>query len=450
MPITLACIAILLVSYIDVHSSILLSTILGFALIWRAHPDSIVGLLILYSNKYDFYDIIDYKVMGRYFTVEQESLLIAGFPINLPTLASMFVTFRIIDEFIRSPKTFKNISLRTLLIIWLFTLIPATFLFFYSYSIHHVNWTRGFRFLLTSGSFFYGIILYKKWSEYGDRRFQKHFVSLSIAVLFFLNINFFWSHLVFLIIAFASALSYYMIRQPNLQYKIIGLGMIACTFNIIFNATITILLIGLISYFLAFMSYGNIFNKNSKEKVGVKYFGYILIISSLIFSFAIVLISKSMSIEYIGISSSINENLLNRVFAKMFYDRFILWDASFNQILNGPFFIVPSGRPLILEGLMETTEWMNGSHNIVLEVYRNSGLFIGSVTLVIIIYAVRVNLMILVKSKDNLLKCMSSAVIASVVTGMSVGDFTLDISVGIFIWCLAGLFYAKEFSLLRE
>ncbi len=446
MPITVFCVIVLLTSYINVLFSIALSIIIGLTLIWRAHPDSIIGLLILYLNKYNFYHIIDYKVMERLIAVEPELLLVAGFSVNLPTLASVFVALRVISEVIFSPATFKFNSIRLLLILWLATLIPATLLFFYSYSFQYDNWTRGYRFINTAGSFFYGIVIYKKLGEYSENSIQKHFILLSVIALVFLNINFFWSHLVFLIIGLSCALSYYMLRASGLRSKMVGLAMIGLSLNIIINSTITILIIGAVSFMLVFLSNSNMMDPKFKENVGIKYTGYLLLALSLSFPFIVVFIAKILGIETLGISSSIDDSVLERIIAKAFYDRFNFWVAAINQITSGPYFIVPSGRPLILEGLLGSSEWIYGSHNIVLEVYRNSGIFVGSTTMLIFIYALGVNVMILAKSQNNIRKSISSALIAVGVAGMAVADFPADITVGIFLWSLAGLFCAIEFS----
>ena len=203
------CVVIFLTNYIDQNIFYLLSIIYSIYLILLCKIESFLGLIILFFYKNNFTKI-NYFVEMTTADYETSSFvdgfIFAGFPLNVPTLASVVVAARVVYEFIYHPKTFRNKVSSKLIYTWLLLLIPSIILFYYSYTLQNSNWTRGFRFFLISSCYFYGFILEKNY-KYSSENILKIFFPFITVILVFMNFNLFWSHLGFLFLAISSAFS---------------------------------------------------------------------------------------------------------------------------------------------------------------------------------------------------------------------------------------------------
>jgi hypothetical protein len=436
---TFFCFFVFLFSFINELTSIFLSIFLGFFLIWRAKLDGLIGLIILYIIKQNFYHVIDYKSMGNVAEVnfDRATLYIFNFPINLPTLVCFFVPLRVIFENFKNKKTLTKHKF--IYRLWLFALIPGFISFIISFLNRDPNWTRGFRFLLLSSSFFYGFILAKDFKNEDFKFFTKYLLSLLAIILCFLTFNLFWSHLGFLFLGLISTFSIYFIRKINLIDKIFGFLFLIFSLIFVINSTITIMLISLISNFLILISwfYSNL--NNSSYKYKIKKVKIILLSFSIIFPFLIIFIGNKLGIEigYVDLNSS--SAFKGRILEKVLLDRYPFWTSAFNQIINGPYFFVSSGRPLIVNGLDSQFEWLVGAHNVVLEVLRNTGFLVGGIILFIYLYALNQLFNVLMNTNSNLLKAFVSGLIGVAVSGILTGDFPADMTVGFALWTLSGL-----------
>ena len=165
--------------------------------------------------------------------------------------------------------------------------------------------------------------------------------------------------------------------------------------------------------------------------------GGFLIIFSVVFFTATVIYLGLNSESTITIETiNKNENFQARVENKLFSDRLPFWFAAYLQILEGPYFIVPSGRPLSIPGI--EGEWVVGAHNTILEMLRINGLIAGSFILFIYFFALRNNLTVLVNSNEPINRTFAASVLAVGIVGMSTGDFPADLTVGFWIWSIAG------------
>jgi hypothetical protein len=436
---TLVCLLILLFSYVNEFISIIFAIFFGFLLIWRSKIDVLIGLIVLYVIKQNFYHIIDYKTMGSVVEGDfiRENFVIFGFPLNLPTLACFFVPARVIFEQVTNKNTFLKHNF--LYRLWLFALIPGFISFILSFITRDPNWTRGFRFLLLSSSFFYGLILTKDLTNISFNLFIKYLLLVITISLFLLNINIFWSHLVFLFIGLSSSFSIFFLFKKNIIDKTFGILTLLFTLLIVINSTITIMLICLLSFSLIILSWtskNKITTIKNNNIIRIKYF---LLFISITFPFIVIFIGNIIGLEigYIDVSS--NSGFRTRLLEKVLLDRYPFWVSAFNQIINGPYFFVTSGRPLLVNGLDSQFEWIVGAHNVVLEVFRNTGILVGCIILYIYLYTLNQLFNILVNNNNNLIKTVTTALIGVAISGILTGDFPADMTVGFFLWSICGL-----------
>ena len=159
----LVSVAILALSFVTDDIFHLLGVFVAFYFLIKAKVEHIIGLFLLYILKSNFYSpssqILSNSLEGNVSLNEASvGFIIGGFPINVATLACAFITSRVIYEIFNNPSTFENKVPNYLLYLWLISFIPATVAFVWSNQLGYSNWTRGLRFLMISGSYFYGFI----------------------------------------------------------------------------------------------------------------------------------------------------------------------------------------------------------------------------------------------------------------------------------------------------
>ena len=244
---------IFLTNYLDQNIFYISSIIYSIYLIFRCKIETFTGLFVLFFYKKNF-SIVDNLAEMTTGNLETntfiDGFILAGFPLNVPTLASILVAVRVIYEFIFHPKTFRNKVSNKLIYAWLLLLIPTIILFFYSYTLQNPNWTRGFRFFMVTSCYFYGFILDKNY-RYSSENILKIFFPFITVMLVFMNLNLFWSHLGFLFLAISIAFSMYFLFQK--KSKIIGLLLLLLSFNFMLKSTLTIIIICFSSLIVSFL-----------------------------------------------------------------------------------------------------------------------------------------------------------------------------------------------------
>ena len=140
-----------------------------------------------------------------------------------------------------------------------------------------------------------------------------------------------------------------------------------------------------------------------------------------------------------------DEGIESRLENKILADRLPFWYAAFEQIISGPYIIVPSGRPLKIIGI--TNDWVVGAHNTILEMLRLNGLVAGSFILYIYFFGLRNLIVVLGNSNIRFLRTLAAGLLSVAIVGMTTGDFPADQTIGFWIWSISGLvngLYTRE------
>ena len=85
--------------------------------------------------------------------------------------------------------------------------------------------------------------------------------------------------------------------------------------------------------------------------------GFLIILSVIFFTATTIYLGLNSESTITIETINKNENFQARVENKLFSDRLPFWFAAYLQILEGPYFIVPSGRPLSMPGIEESGLW---------------------------------------------------------------------------------------------
>lgn len=438
-------ILLLIISIITDEIFHLLGVFVSFYFIWKAKIEHIIGLFLLYFLKSNFFSpslqIISNNINGDLDFIESSAgFVIGGFPLNVATLSCAFISLRVFYEILFCPITFKNKVPNYLLYLWLISFIPALIAFVWSYQLGNPNWTRGLRFLMISGSYFYGFIFVKNLKNNDKEHVLKIFFPFITLMIVLTYINVFWSHLSFLFVGFAGAFSFYYYFKRGVYNKFTGLLLVFLILSIGFTSTLTLFSIAFLSCFFSFIInkpkrrhiYNKIINGSSKYMIPL----------SIIFTFSIAYLGYYFDLSLLA-DPNLETNFSDRFIFKTLADRLPFWFAALEQIIEGPYFYVPSGRPFYINSLYygANFEWIVGAHNVYLETLRNTGLIVGSVIILICLTAIKNNFKVLKYSSNKTLQSLSIIVITVGLVGMTVGDFPIDMTVGFFLWSIAGFNY---------
>ena len=249
-PITVICFLTFLISFFSVPFSIFIGILLSFWLTMRAKPDGLLGLMFLYFSKYYFFGLAS--------NPEREKLFLGSFPLDVQTLMCMFIAIRVIWEIIMRPSTFRNKIPFSILILWLLAFIPVLIGFYLGFESRNPNWTRGLRWLMISGSYFYGFILLKyipqESQSAGIKLLVATIIPISTVMLLLMSFNIFWSHHGFFFLGIGGAFSIYYIRKNVFLYFLLGLTLLITVLFFSLTNTITTMGIVLIGIIFSFVS----------------------------------------------------------------------------------------------------------------------------------------------------------------------------------------------------
>jgi len=436
-PITTVCLFSFLLSFLNVQISIFMGVFLSSWLTMRARPDGLLGLFLLYfSNSYFF----GLGGSGQY----RSELSLGSFPLKVETVMCGFIALRVIIEILCRPSTFKSKIPTSMLYLWLLCFIPVSIGFYLGFEFRNPNWTRGLRWLMISGSYFYGYILLKSvppnFIHSGVKILVVTIIPMSVVMLFLMSINVYWSHHGFFFIGIGGAFSIYFMRNSAFLYFFLGFFLFSMVCIIIVKTTITIIGIFFCSIFFSLIgSVKKVSLSSFSEKLSL-YSGAIIVSLVILFTSGTLYLGVQNLKQGTEISTMVvneDEGFQGRLENKIFSDRLPFWYAAFEQIISGPYVIVPSGRSLSIFGYSE--DWVVGSHNTILEMLRLNGLVAGSFILFIYFFALRNLLLVLGKSRERTLRTFAAGILSIGIVGMTTGDFPADLTVGFWLWSIAGL-----------
>ena len=410
---------------------------LGFWLVMRAKPDALIGLVILYLSRSNFQYIEDIESLGAVSQkpLQQASLVLFGFPVNFPTMNCGFVALRVVWERINRPSTFARKADWRLLNLWVIAFVPALVAFALSYQLRYDNWTRGMRFFLLASSYFYGLILIRNWRGNALPELTNRFALFVCLMLTLMNLSVYWSHHGFLFVSVGVGFGLHWMAAGRQAERILGVVLVVLSVRYAISSSFTV--IASIIFALVYSLFGLLRRNKIISRQFVVRVGGLTIGLSFLFSIFVVEYSNRLEIEAESYAFREGDSWRHRLVSKMFADRLSLWRPAYEQVCDGPYLLVPSGRPLTVKEF-GIDDWVVGAHNVPLEVLRNSGFFIGPVVLALYALALVRLVDVIAGERDGLLASLAAGLVGVCTAGIATGDFPADMTVGFFIWAMIG------------
>lgn len=437
-PITTVCLITFLLCFISVKLSVFLGLILSFWLIMRAKPDGILGLFLLYFSRYFFYYVINIRdASGTASYGIRDVLTFAGFPLEVETLACLYFSLRVLIEGFFYPETYRKKFPAILFPLWVLAFVPVLIGLYWALDARSINWTGGIRYLMITGSYFYGYILAKNWPKGKNELLLPIFLPLITIILMLMNLCLFWSHHGFLFLGMGGAFSIYFMRKKILKYRFLGVLLFCLSVGYAMRGSLTMMLTVILSFFFSYLG-----TKKRKASLGLrsqiaKFSGNMAILGILFFTAYVCYQGFEPDYDPTAMYGSYVGTTMERIEAKVMSDRLPLWTSALNQILSGENLIVSYSRPLEVPG--HANLWLVSSHSTILEALRVNGLFSGMVMLVILFVALKNSLFVLEKSADPILKSLAAAVLGVAIAGITLNVIPINMTMGFWLWSLAGL-----------
>ena len=436
-PITYICFSVMLLGLLYPIYSVLLGLCISFYLVVRAKLNGLIGIFFLQLSPYYFYDINTSPVDDS----SREHFYLIGFPLTVETLIPLFICIRVIYQIFINSKIFHGKISNVLLFLWIISFIPVTIGAYLAANAGLPNWSRGIRWLMISGAYFYGIILSRDCSALSLEKILKEvYIIITFFIIILLFFGYFWSHHVFMLIGFGVALGCYLLSTKRHYFMLLGAIILFFLLQYIINGSLTMYAIFFSTLLLIIFTELNASNNNTKKLIARAVLKITIFIPLFV---TIIIISfgnfKGEITELYNVP--LDGALLERMYSKSFYDRYPYWQSSLSQVLTSNYLIGNSGSPLELKIPGLPGEWFMGSHNSLLEIPRVTGLFAGLLILWIYVTALSNLIKILLSDISRFVRNFSSALLSTGVIGASLGDFPADMTVGVWLWLFVGISY---------
>jgi len=144
----------------------------------------------------------------------------------------------------------------------------------------------------------------------------------------------------------------------------------------------------------------------------------------------------------VDVSQDLSDSVTDRIVAKIAGDRAGLWVPAFQQIIGGPYLIVPAGRPVQIRTDTLIVDWSVGVHNALLESIRVAGVLGGGIILFIAWSAIYCCFKAVRMASSLETRTIAGGIITIGLVGFAVEDFVLDQNVAFWGWSVAGIAYA--------
>lgn len=253
----------------------------------------------------------------------------------------------------------KRIYEYVLLFLWIILVLFSIYGLFLGISIGNENpagLTVGFRIALSIGVLLMPKIIKDK------NQFYSSINKIIVVSIIFMIIGLMNGHWFFVVFGF---IPYFWSQNKSMLLR--GLFITSIPFLLTLETTFTIL--GAIV--LSFVFYILIkYKKYTLNFITNKFSISIIILLPLFFTFYVLnLPSNNSNYDFSSIGGLIEFKILG--------DRKPIWDASFKQIINSSFFVVPAGASLLVyfDYINTWTNWEPGAHNIFLETGRQIGTY---------------------------------------------------------------------------
>lgn len=441
--------------------SIVIGSALMAYMVWHVRAEYIPAILILPLGKSDF--LLSQRGTWEYMVMQFESnaIYIGGFPISINYILIATLVLRVTYEFFNRSQTFRNAGVLWLVPLWYLAMLPALLMSFQGRMEGNPSWTQPIRVVAISGALFYGVIVVRSWAADG-RVLLRWILPITIFATSLGSVGLFHNRILWLLIPFSIPMAWLAFRQKEFYFKIMGmvcavtsaaygLGLIDRLKPVTASADAASGLLGqstftLNALFLSSIAFTAILALpfGGLRRSLSWFLGWPIILVLLGFTITVGLLSPSQT-RIVANSSfariaTADMTPLERLRAKVFDDRSIIWYSALKDIATENPFLLPAGRLMPMEhpsrGLIL---WPVGMHNTPLHVMRILRWIAGPIVLLILFSGALSAAKSIGKPIPSSLRVLSAGTVSSVIVGGVTGHYLVGSEVAFFFFAFAGM-----------
>lgn len=356
---------------------------------------------------------------------------LGGIEVNAPLVMLVAGAARVAVELLGGGRAFRGVVPRWLMAGFLLSLGPVLMGGLQGQAQGYNRWSQGVRAMLVLGGFFWGIVVARRAGGQAARRVGPQLAGVVVVAALLLTVGLLRGMLLFPAVGLvAGVLPSFLARRRlaeagicALAVAVVGLQLTLTTFGSV--------VLALTCFALA----------DPRARGVGRWLLRVGVLAGCVLSGLMIWAVWQLTGKTLVEVATREEGVMAYGIFKLMGDRGPLWLASIEQIMGGPYLVVPAGRPLRPEsfdygGLVYT--WEFGAHNAVLELVRNVGLVGGAAGLALIGFAILSAVRLLLDTRDVVLRGIAAGFVAVSIVGITTGNFPVY-DVGFFLWAVGGI-----------
>jgi hypothetical protein len=346
---------------------------------------------------------------------------------------------RVAFELLRGANPWRGVVPRWVMRVFLLALVPAFMGAMLAQGMGMNRWSFGFRAMLAIGGMFWGMLVARRSdpARLAGQLATIVFVASALLVVRFLNDMF-----VFLVLGLAGGLMpHYVSRRRWLQA-----GTLAAA------ALVGVLTLSLTTAAQVLVALGAVMVAGIRSPGIRRTVLRLSVAAGVVASGAMIWLVVQLRGKTLLDVAQAQDSLMAYATFKLLGDRGPLWLAALQQIANGPYWVVPAGRPLRPENFnygYEVYLWEFGSHNGFLELLRQAGLIAGGIGIVLMLWIITAVARVLGETRSPTLRGLGAGFLGVVVVGLTTGNFPVQ-DIGFFLWGVGGMVVAAAMQAREE
>ncbi|HEX6909111.1 MAG TPA: hypothetical protein VF142_01875, partial [Longimicrobium sp.] len=365
------------------------------------------------------------------FAEVKDFVVLAGVEVTAPLAALLAGFGRVAVEVLAGGGAFRGVVPRWLVTAFMLSLVPVLAGGLQGQAQGYNRWSQGVRAMLVIGGFLWGVVVARRGGGQAALRVGRQIAGIMVVAAALLAVGLLRGMLLFLAVGLvAGVLPSFLARRRMLQAGVCVLAVA------VVGLQLTLTTLGTVLLALACVALSDPRARGVGRwllRLGVLA-GCVL---SGLMIWAVVQLRGKTLVEV----ATREEGVMAYAVFKLMGDRGPLWLAAVEQIMGGPYLVVPAGRPLRPEsfdygGLVYT--WESGAHNAVLELLRNVGLIGGAAGLALAGWALLSAVRLLLETRDVALRGVAAGFVAVAIVGSTTGNFPVY-DVGFFLWGIGGI-----------
>lgn len=358
-------------------------------------------------------------------------VVMAGVEVTAPLVMLAVAFGRVGVELLTGGRAFRGVVPPWIIAVFLLSMLPVLMGGLLGQSMGHNRWSQGPRAMLAIAGVLWGVIVARRAHGQAALHLGRQLAAIAAVGAFLLVAGFLRGMFLFILVGFAGGLLPYFVSRKRLVEAGICLAAV-----LVAALGMTLTTAGQV-----LLALGCVMVAHPRARGLGRWLLRLGVLGACVLSALMIWVVMQMQGKTLIEVATRDEGVLAYAVFKLMGDRGPLWLAAIEQIMGGPYLVVPAGRPLRPEsfdygGLVYT--WEFGAHNAVLELVRNVGVLGGIGGFILIGFALTAAVRLLLDVRDDALRGVAAGFLGVTIVGITTGNYPVY-DVGFFAWAVGGM-----------